>query len=415
MTKTKSRLSAIVAFAALALVIPATAQAATPTFTQLSLTSTVTGTSVKANTKIKASTATVVEQYGVCVRDSANKTYDFAGKAVNATISTTGTAISTGSQTLPVGVYSYYPCVKYNSAWITVGAKSTFEVKATATPSPTPTPTPTPTPSPTPTGPAVLFEDNFDGAAGPLTSTGGRSGSKWTEWSACTYNGSAAYAKIGCFDAPHKETGVPVPTIDGNGHARIPATPDHGSSVSTKDNFKFTTGIMTARMKIGNEKGYWPAFWSLNNNPSGADAPLLGEVDVLEAWTGLDVSTGGGYRRAVHTWVPGHGDQQWSGKDDPFCGAGKTFGQYHDYSAKVETDKVTFYFDGVQCGPSVLRSEQPDKPWGFAPDIPASQGNWPILTMAVGGAGGQQDPGTGNEATVNSYLEVDSVKVTALS
>jgi hypothetical protein len=39
-----------------------------------------------------------------------------------------------------------------------------------------------------------------------------------------------------------------------------------------------------------------------------------------------------------------------------------------------------------------------------------TRGNWLILTMAVGGAGGQQD----GKATAPAQLLVDSVKVTSL-
>jgi hypothetical protein len=233
-----------------------------------------------------------------------------------------------------------------------------------------------------------MFSDDFSGAAGVKPDA-----SKWSEWSACTYNGSAAYGSIKCGERA---------TLDGQGHLVIPATPTQGTSISTKDHFRASTGTFAARMKVSSVPGYWPAFWMVNANPNGADRkPTVGEVDVHESYTGL----ANGYRRAVHNYYPTDTSKSWSGLEDPLCGQGATFDQWHDYSAKVETNKITFYFDGQMCGSPVLRSENP-KPWAFAPDN--TWGLWPILTLAVGGAGGQQDGKAVNPAT----LLVDYVRVT---
>jgi hypothetical protein len=356
----------ILAALAAALVVsslPVTADAAT-TFTQVSLDVTVTGASVTATTRIAASSQVQVDQYGICARDAAWRNFDFPAKKA-ATISTSGTSFS-ATRTFPAGTFRYYPCVLSDGSWKSVGMK-TFTV------------------STAPSGPTVLFSDDFSG-------TGAYDHSKWGEWSSATYNGSAAYGSIKPGDRA---------ALDGQGHLSVPATPSTGTSISTKDDFTFKYGTITARMKVPTEGGYWPAFWTLNNNPDGHDSLPLGEADVHESYTAL----ANYYHRGTHTW---NNDQSWSSADDPACGQGHVFGEWHDYSAKFEPGQVTFYFDGVQCGLTTTKAAGGGKPYGFGPDV--TRGNWLILTMAVGGAGGQQD----GRATAPAQLLVDSVKVTSL-
>ena len=93
---------------------------------------------------------------------------------------------------------------------------------------------------------------------------------------------------------------------------------------------------------------------------------------------------------------------------DPACGRNKVFGEWHDYSARVEPGRISFYFDGVRCGGHVTAAEGDGRPWAFGPDV--TRGLWPILTLAVGGAGGQQD----GKAVEPARLLVDRVTVTSL-
>ncbi len=198
----------------------------------------------------------------------------------------------------------------------------------------------------------TLFSDDFSGAAGAKPNA-----AKWSEWSSCTYNSSAAYGSIGCGERA---------TLDGQGHLSIPATPTQGTSISTKDHFRAVTGTFTARMKISSEPGYWPAFWMLNNSPSGVDRAKIGEVDALEAYTALKPY----YHVAVHNYFPQTPSQNWSGSADPACGNNVILDQWHDYSTTVTNTLITFAIDGVQCGPGTARTEQPGKPWAFGTDNP---------------------------------------------
>jgi beta-glucanase (GH16 family) len=243
----------------------------------------------------------------------------------------------------------------------------------------------------TPKSGTILFEDDFNGPAGSPPDS-----SKWIEWSSATYEGSAAYGYI----KPGMRS-----TLDGDGHLIIPATPTQGTSISTADSFKFVYGTMTARMFLPTDGGYWPAFWSLNNYPHpgtmGGDAPVVGEIDVLEGYTSL----ANGYRDAIHNWS---GSTSWSGGDDQLLGLGHTLGEWHDYGARVEPGKITMLRDGVQVGAIATKEQGAGKPYAFGPDI--LRGNWLILTMAIGGASGQQD----GLAVAPSQLLVDRVEVRAL-
>lgn len=93
---------------------------------------------------------------------------------------------------------------------------------------------------------------------------------------------------------------------------------------------------------------------------------------------------------------------------DNFCPAAQNIDvtQWHDYGAKIEPGKVTFYLDGVQCGAAYTKD--PAKVWGLGPD--QTRGNFMLLQNAVGGAGGQNPPG----AALGDVL-VDSVTVRALN
>jgi beta-glucanase (GH16 family) len=256
--------------------------------------------------------------------------------------------------------------------------------------SPTPTTSPTVSTSPTSApGGTVLFSDDFSGAAGASYDH-----AKWGEWSAATYNSSAAYGNIKPGDRAR---------LDGDGHLSIPATPDQGTSISTKDDFTFTYGTITARMKVQTQSGYWPSFWTLNSPADGSGAPLVGEADLIEGFTKYP----DGYRSAAHNYD--HGNDNGP-HDNPLCGSGNDVrGKWHDYSARIEPGKVTFSFDGKVCW--AFDSHDADlagnKPYGFGPDNPA--GNWLLLTNAVGNSSqGMEAP------TQNSVLLVDRVTVTSL-
>ena len=370
----RRRIPAVGALLCVVLLFGAPAAQAATTYTRVSLTANVTGTSVAFAGSVKASGASRVYRYTISVTDASTGAWVAAGASrSNVTITTTGTSL-TGTATLPPGNYLAATHVgrTKSSAWTRVGPWLPFTVSSTSTTSP-------------PTAPGqVVFVDEFTGAAGAYDHA------KWGEWSASTYNGSAAYGRIKPGDRS---------TLDGQGHLRIPATPDTGTSISTKDHFRFTYGTITARIKVQTESGYWPAFWTLNSNPDGTNTSLVGEADVIEAYTKYN----DGYRSASHNYSYGtdNGPLQ-----NPLCGGGNIRGVYHDYSARIEPGKITFLFDGAVCW-SYTKADLRGKPYGFGPDNTA--GNWLLLTNAVGNSMHGMEP-----PTAPSVLLVDRVEVRAV-
>lgn len=366
------RRPSILAGLALALVaasLPATADAAS-TFTQNALSVKISGTTVTVTANVRAAPSKKVDAYGLCATDGSGTPVALGDRSA-ATITPSGLT-TRASADLAAGTYSVVPCVSVGGTTTTVGSPRAVTVAPTEG-----------------TGPKVLFADDFTGTAGTKPDA-----ARWGEWSPCTYNGSAAYGGIKCGERA---------SLDGAGHLVVPATPDTGTSLSTAGRFSFTYGTVSARMKVPEQVGYWPAFWTLNNNPTGRpNSATVGETDVIEAYT----TFGDGYRRATHNYTPAG---SWSSADDPLCAGTDIRGGWHDYAAKIEPGQVTFFFDGVQCGP-VEKSTDPEaggKPYAFGPANPA--GNWLLLTLAIGGAGGAQKP-----AVAPAELLVDRVTVTAL-
>lgn len=235
---------------------------------------------------------------------------------------------------------------------------------------------------------SVLFVDDFDGAANASYDT-----NKWDDYSSCAYRASAAFGSIQCGDNE---------TLDGQGHLVIPATPTAGSGIWTGANFGFTTGVMSAYIKMPAQTGYWPAFWAVNDTPTGtvdgSPTTPVGEIDAMEGYTNWSNV----YHTSVKTWA----GEEGSSNGDNRCPASENadLTDWHMYSAKVEPGKVTTYFDDVECG---SYTKDPNKPWGYAPDV--TRGNRVILDLAVGGCGGCQPA-----ATENAQMLVDWVSVRSL-
>jgi len=250
-----------------------------------------------------------------------------------------------------------------------------------------PPPTPTAAPTAAPASGRVLFEDDFSAARGTSFDH-----TKWQDWSACSYHSSAAFGRIMCGDSE---------THDGQGHLQIPATPTAGSALSTATKFGFVYGQASAWIKVPASDGYWPAFWTLNAEPTCCAAKTLpvGELDVMEQYTTWDTL----YHRAFHAW---NNDQTWHG-GIATCGNVDLTAAFHKYSVRVEPGRVTYFLDNVQCGQPITKELGQGRPYPFVPDL--MDPNFLILDLAVGGAGGAQKP-----ATQPAVLLVDRVEVRAL-
>lgn len=242
----------------------------------------------------------------------------------------------------------------------------------------------------TPSSGEILFEDDFTGTANSAP------GSAWYDYSACTYDSSAAFGLIGCGDNE---------TLDGNGHLRIPATPTAGSAIRT--HYTFETGTVSVWAKLPAEEGYWPAAWTLNNNPAGGNATTsvpVGEVDAMETWTKFSHQTPGLSKGLGHTWT-GSGTTDYHSPDNTCSTSAPLDAAFHKYSAKIEPGQVSYYVDDVECGSKYVKDTS--KIWGLSPDV--TRGNFLILDLAIGDAGGQQAA-----PTANATMLIDRVEVRAL-
>ena len=229
---------------------------------------------------------------------------------------------------------------------------------------------------------AILFEDGFIGAAGALPDQ-----SKWEDWSTATYNSTAAYGNI----KPGNDE-----RLNGKGQLVIPATPGAGAALRSK--YAFTYGTMSAWIKNPPQQGYWPAFWSLNNNRNGVDAAAIGEADAMEFYSTWPEA----YHAVGHTWVPGSPGHH---SPDHYCpAAGLTTG-FNKFSATIEPGKITFSINDQVCGSYVKQAGQP---WGFGPDV--TRPNWMILNLANDTRGGAEVVAP----TQAAQLLVERVEVRAL-
>ncbi|MDZ4307078.1 glycoside hydrolase family 16 protein [Allopontixanthobacter sp.] len=138
--------------------------------------------------------------------------------------------------------------------------------------------------------------------------------------------------------------------------------------IDTRGKFDFTYGRATARIKMPDAAGVWPAFWLLGNGRW----PNTGEIDIMEYvgeadWTGV----------ALH----GEG---YSGEtplvNKYFFPPETDVTQWHEYSAEWTPDEVLFKVDGrLTYRATRVMAEHYGK-WSF--DNPKHV----ILNFALGGA-----------------------------
>lgn len=165
-----------------------------------------------------------------------------------------------------------------------------------------------------------------------------------------------------------------------------------------RSKYEFTYGTMSAWVKMPTQQGYWPAFWSLNNNRNGVDAAAIGEADVAEFYSTWPEA----YHAVGHSWIPGGTN---GGSADNYCPNATLTSSFNKYSATIEPGKVTFSINDTVCGTYTKTASQP---WAFGPDV--TRPNWMILNNAVDTRGGAEVVAP----TQNSQLLVDRVEVRAL-
>ena len=324
--------------AALLLAAMAPASAAT-TFTQVSLTATVSGGAVTASATIRARAATTVAQYGICVRDRAGTIVDFPDKKANALITTSGTRYTSATKTFAAGAFTYYPCVLTSGKWVSVGKKTFTVTTAGPTPAPTPPATPSPT-APTPSTPSgadmptvstrpgwtYSYGQDFTtpAAAGTFPSV---YGSKWGGYDCarCDTSRNGSYRPWSVLSVADGLLDIDVHHDAGSGEFRSAAPmpqPPPGVHGDDDDYLGMRTTVrFKATGPIPGYKAawlYWPASWDWDEGeidfPEGELDGTIGGFS-HEADTGnpgrnvLGVSSSStfsdAWRTATTEWVPG--------------------------------------------------------------------------------------------------------------
>jgi beta-glucanase (GH16 family) len=210
----------------------------------------------------------------------------------------------------------------------------------------------------------VLWQDEFDGAAGQLPDP-----AKWqfdvgTDW------GNAQLE----YDTARAENVA----LDGNGHLAITAREEEylgrsytSGRINTAGRFQQEHGRFEARIRLPVGQGVWPAFWMLGGDFGTVGWPACGEIDILE-YRGQEPSIVHG---SLHG--PGYsGGNAVTGRFD----LGQAFhDDFHVFAIEWDTNRITWIIDDVR-----YQTVTPD-------DLPSGS-RWVfdhpfflILNVAIGG------------------------------
>lgn len=241
---------------------------------------------------------------------------------------------------------------------------------------------------------SYLFDDEFNGAANAPPDA-----SKWTfRGAVCDIGAYSCFKDSNIFQNGGGDLVLRVQRESSN---YLTGGPYSGAFMST---FNYgsgwpPTGIKASfpvpfhidvRALMPETPGAWPALWLKNTNYTAAQGMYeldVGEERLTYPTTGICHS---------HFWVNGTDQNPW-GSQLTVSDMGQN---WHDYSADVYSDHVTYYVDGAACGTSYGATGQ----FGINLDnILGTPGSW--------GSGGQEpaasDPGPWD-------MLVDYIRVTAL-
>jgi beta-glucanase (GH16 family) len=221
--------------------------------------------------------------------------------------------------------------------------------------------------------PALVWSDEFNGAAGTKPDA-----AKWN-------------ADIGT--GPNNEleyyTNHNNAAMDGTGslvlEARREATPGSAcpggacqytsARINTANKFHFAYGRVEARIKVPKGNGFWPAFWMMGADfLTGRPWPYNGEVDIMEI-LGKDVKTA---YSTIH--APAYNGGAGIGSPYKLAGGADFSADFHIWAANWDSKGIVFTLDGQTVFTiDKAQVEQTRGPWVY--DHPF----YIILNLAVGG------------------------------
>jgi beta-glucanase (GH16 family) len=210
---------------------------------------------------------------------------------------------------------------------------------------------------------SLVWQDEFDGAAGTLPSAADWRFDVGTGW------GNAQLE----YDTDRADNA----SLDGNGHLAITARQESfaGSAytsarITTQGKREFRYGRIAARIKLPVGQGIWPAFWMLGGNIGSVGWPQAGEIDIME-YRGQEPRVvlgsvhGPGY--SAGNAITRRYELQQARFDDDF----------HEFSVDWAADRIDFFVDGRLY--HTVRREQVPGEWVFTHPF------YIILNVAVGG------------------------------
>jgi hypothetical protein len=228
----------------------------------------------------------------------------------------------------------------------------------------------------------LLWEDNFDGAAG--------TGPNSSNWGITTGHGCGTAAGCGWGNGESESYAACANKHDGNGVMVITASTPTGDSVcksnKTWTSGKFTSfgkkhfgyGYFEARLKMPSGGGTWPAFWTLGTNINSVPWPACGELDIMEYAGNVPLRT----TSAGH-YANSSGSHEY--KSGAIINNTELSEEYHTYGMLWLPNEVTFVFDGRPVF-ILKKSDTGLSRWPFGPN---AQGVHPkmylIFNLAMGG------------------------------
>jgi hypothetical protein len=254
---------------------------------------------------------------------------------------------------------------------------------------------PPPTSSP---GGTVIFDDEFDGAAGSQPSSsrwsifGGSTPPKWGD--ECFTNSPSNISQDGqgnlVLTARYSPNGVPC--SNGSG----PYT-SGGMETNLSTLFHYQYGTAEARIKVPCQSGtgLWPAWWQ-----DGTSWPTGGEIDSLEIMKDGRPTPGQGAQQTIHGPTTSGGSWQLNNnyanpQGTDWCN------DYHVYGNVWKPGEIDFTVDGVVT--RVLKPSNLQSGWSWPFDGNAER---LFLDLQVGSWAG-----TVNNSTLPQSMLVDWVRV----
>lgn len=137
--------------------------------------------------------------------------------------------------------------------------------------------------------------------------------------------------------------------------------------IDTRGKFEFSTGTASARMKLPEGTGFWPAFWLLGTGRW----PDTGEIDIME-------NVGEGDWTSVALHGPGYSGETPLVNKAFFTGSDAS--KWHVYSVDWRPEGFIFYVDGVTVYRATRVMIEHYGKWAY--DNP----KYIILNLALGGA-----------------------------